>query len=172
LRLVAVIGTKKSGKTTVVERMLAELRSRGLRVGTLKLIHHEGFTIHSEGRDTARHWEAGADFSVALAPGETTLVRRTGGQHEGLADIEGILPTGTDVLLAEGLVTGGPDVRTVVCSRTPDETRVLIASLPPDSNPVAASGLVGASEEAVEGLLALDVTDGQDLRRLADLALG
>ena len=41
MRMVAIVGAKKSGKTTVIERMLAELRSRGLRVGTLKLIHHE-----------------------------------------------------------------------------------------------------------------------------------
>ncbi len=172
MRLVAIVGTKKSGKTTVVERMLAELRSRDLRVGTLKLIHHEGFTIHAEGRDTARHWEAGADFSIALAPGETTLVRRTEGRHDGMADIDGILPPGTDVLLAEGLVTGGLEVRTVVCSRTPDEATVILGGLPGDANVVAASGLVAADTDAVDGLPALDATDAEDLRRLADMALG
>ena len=172
MRLVAVVGTKRSGKTTVIERMLGQLRSRDLRVGALKLIHHEGFTIHAEGRDTARHWEAGADFSIALAPRETTLVRRTEGVHEGLADIEDLLPPDADVLLCEGLVAEGPDVRTVVCSRSPEQALTLLRELPRDSNVVAASGIVASVTDMVGDLPALDATDEASLSRLATLVLG
>jgi molybdopterin-guanine dinucleotide biosynthesis protein B len=173
LRLVAVVGTKASGKTTVVERMLWALRDRDLRTGTLKLIHHEGFTIHAEGRDTARHWEAGADFSIALAPGETAMVRRTDGDHDTMAEIEGIVPADADVLLCEGLVLGGETVRTVVCSRTEEEARSVLGQLPGDAGPVAVSGAVRKSGGAgeVDGLPVLDVTDEGDLRTLAELVL-
>ncbi len=171
MRLVAVVGTKKSGKTTVVERMLGELARRDMGAGTLKLIHHEGFTIHADGRDTARHWEAGADFSIALAPGETTMVRRTDGRHETLAEVEGLVPDGTRLLLCEGLVTGGPDVRTVVCLREAGQAGPFIRELPDDAHVVAISGVVASSGEHVASLPALDVTVEGDLVRLVDLVL-
>lgn len=171
MRLVAVVGTKKSGKTTVVERMLAELGRRGLRAGTLKLIHHEGFTIHAEGRDTARHWEAGAHFTIALAPSETTMVRRTERGHDSLADVEGLMPAGTDALLCEGLVTGGPDVRTIVCTREMGQVPAYLRELPEDADPVAVSGIVAGGADRVEGLPALDVTEDHQLSELVDLVL-
>ncbi len=171
MRLVAVVGTKKSGKTTVVERMLGELARRDMGAGTLKLIHHEGFTIHADGRDTARHWEAGAEFSIALAPGETTMVRRTEGRHETLADVEGLVPAGTRVLLCEGLVTGGPDVRTIVCLRETGQAGAFLRELPDDAHLVAVSGVVASAEDQVAGLPALDVTVEGELARLVDLVL-
>jgi len=171
LRTVCVVGTKKSGKTTVVERLLPELRARGLRVGTLKLIHHEGFTIHAEGRDTARHWEAGADFSLAIAPGETTLVRRTQGRHETMEEVRPLIPEGTDVLLCEGRMLGGEDVRTVVCARTEGELRTVMAELPSDAHAVAVAGVVARGGGRIADLVALDVEDADDLRRLAGLVL-
>jgi len=172
LRTVCVVGTKRSGKTTTVERLLPELRARGLRVGTLKLIHHEGFTIHADGRDTARHWEAGADFSLAIAPGETTLVRRTKGQHETMDEVRPLIPEGTDVLLCEGRILGGEDVRTVVCARTEGELATVLSGLPPDANAVAVAGVVARGGGGrLAGLVTLDVEDGDDLRRLAGLVL-
>jgi molybdopterin-guanine dinucleotide biosynthesis protein MobB len=171
LRVVAIVGSKKSGKTTVVERMLGRLRGDGLRVGTLKMIHHEGFTIHADGRDTARHWKAGAEFSIALAPGETAMVRRTRGTHETLDDLDGLVPEGTDALLCEGLMVGGDDVRTVVCSREADQARAFLAELSPGSHAVAVSGLVAASVDEVEGLPALDVTDDGQLEELIQRVL-
>ena len=172
MRIVSVVGTKKSGKTTVVERLLPELRRRGLRVGTLKLIHHEGFTMHAEGRDTARHWDAGADFSLAIAPGETTLVRRSPGRHETLEEVRHLIPPGAEVLVCEGLVVGGEDVRTVLCAWTEGELRTLLAELPKDAHVVAASGEVAKDGGRVAGLVALDAGSGEDMRMLAGLVMG
>ncbi len=169
MRIVSVVGTKKSGKTTVIERLLPVLKGRGLRVGTLKLIHHESFTIHAEGRDTARHWGAGAEFSLALAPGETALVRRTGGAHETLEEVEGLVPEGTDVLLCEGLVVGGDDVRTVVCATAVEEARTLMGELEPITTVVAVSGVVATGVRDIEGREALDATADEALERLAEL---
>jgi molybdopterin-guanine dinucleotide biosynthesis protein MobB len=171
LRLVAIVGTKKAGKTTVVERMLGELTQRGARAGTLKLIETHGFTIHADGRDTARHWGAGAHFSIALAPGETAVVRRTDGTHETLEEVMELVPPGTHALLCEGLVTGGADVRTVLCLREPGQAAAFMRGLPGDAHPVAVSGSVASSFDEVAGLPALDVTDPRDLSTLVDLVM-
>jgi hypothetical protein len=89
-----------------------------------------------------------------------------------LAEVEGLVPSGTDVLLCEGLMTGGPDVRTVVCLRDAGQARFHLSELPEGANPVAVSGLVAAAGGELGDLPVLDVTVDEDLGRLVDLALG
>ncbi len=62
-----VTGWKNSGKTTLVERLVAELTGRGYRVSTVKHAHH-AFDIDHEGTDSFRHRAAGAT-EVALVSG-------------------------------------------------------------------------------------------------------
>ncbi len=58
-RVIGVAGFKNAGKTTLVERLVAELTGRGFRVSTIKHAHHS-FDIDHEGRDSFRHRTAGA----------------------------------------------------------------------------------------------------------------
>jgi len=62
-RMVSVVGYKDSGKTRVVEALVAELAGRGHRVGTVKHTA-ESVLLDTPGKDTWRHREAG---SVATA---------------------------------------------------------------------------------------------------------
>lgn len=57
--VIGVAGWKKSGKTTLVERLVAEFTRRGLKVSTVKHAHHE-FQIDDAATDSARHRRAGA----------------------------------------------------------------------------------------------------------------
>mgnify|MGYP003205544328 CR=1 FL=1 len=56
----AFIGYQNSGKTTLVEKVIAELTRRGLRVGSLKHHGHHGFDIDVPAKDTWRHHQAGS----------------------------------------------------------------------------------------------------------------
>ena len=58
-RVFGITGWKNSGKTTLVERLVAELTRRGWRVSTVKHAHH-AFDIDKEGTDSFRHRAAGA----------------------------------------------------------------------------------------------------------------
>ncbi len=58
-RVIGVAGFKNAGKTTLVERLVSNLTSRGYRVSTIKHAHHS-FDIDHEGRDSFRHRKAGA----------------------------------------------------------------------------------------------------------------
>lgn len=58
-RVIGVAGFKNAGKTTLVEKLVAELTGRGYRVSTIKHAHHS-FDIDHEGRDSFRHRTAGA----------------------------------------------------------------------------------------------------------------
>jgi molybdopterin-guanine dinucleotide biosynthesis protein B len=58
-KVIGVAGFKNAGKTTLVERLVTELTSRGWRISTVKHAHHS-FDIDHEGRDSFRHRKAGA----------------------------------------------------------------------------------------------------------------
>ena len=57
--ILGVTGWKNSGKTTLVERLVAELVRRGRRISTVKHAHHD-FDIDVPGTDSFRHRQAGA----------------------------------------------------------------------------------------------------------------
>ncbi len=70
--VICFVGTSKSGKTTTIERLLKIWNDRV--VGTVKFIHHEQMSLEPEGKDTRRHRDAGAAFTLALSPRETALL--------------------------------------------------------------------------------------------------
>jgi molybdopterin-guanine dinucleotide biosynthesis protein MobB len=76
--LVSIVGKKKSGKTTLVEALVAELVRRGLRVGTIKHGHH--FDLDTPGTDSWRHRAAGSARTVLAGPDGFAVV---GGWPEG-----------------------------------------------------------------------------------------
>ncbi|MEO0251963.1 MAG: molybdopterin-guanine dinucleotide biosynthesis protein B [candidate division WOR-3 bacterium] len=75
--VVAVVGTKKSGKTTTVEYLISGLSKEGYKIGSVKHIHHSGFSMDTEGTDTWRHMHAGALVTVALSPNQTAIIKKT-----------------------------------------------------------------------------------------------
>jgi molybdopterin-guanine dinucleotide biosynthesis protein B len=56
--VIGIAGWKKSGKTTLAERLISEFTRRGLRVATVKHAHHD-FQIDDAATDSARHRRAG-----------------------------------------------------------------------------------------------------------------
>lgn len=75
LLALAFVGKQNSGKTTLLEKLIAELTKRGHNVGTLKHHSHAGFDFDIEGKDSWRHAQAGSRFTVVSAPDKIALVR-------------------------------------------------------------------------------------------------
>lgn len=65
MKVFGVVGWKNTGKTGLVERLVAEISGRGFKVSTIKHAHHV-FDVDQPGRDSYRHREAGA-VEVMLA---------------------------------------------------------------------------------------------------------
>ena len=59
MKIFGVTGWKNSGKTGLMERLIAEFTARGLSVSSIKHAHHS-FDIDHPGRDSYRHRDAGA----------------------------------------------------------------------------------------------------------------
>lgn len=66
--IIGIAGWKKSGKTTLTVRLVAEFTRRGLEVATVKHAHDE-FQIDDGETDSARHRRAGAG-QVAIVSGK------------------------------------------------------------------------------------------------------
>ena len=74
--MVAVIGRKHSGKTTLTVRLAAELGRRGHRVMTIKHGTHT-FNIDPSTTDTYRHYhEGGAERVAMVSPDKFALIER------------------------------------------------------------------------------------------------
>lgn len=74
MRVFAVSGVHRTGKTTAVEHIAAEMVRRGYTVGTIKNIHKDDFSIDRPGSNTARHRTSGASVVAAIAPRETDIM--------------------------------------------------------------------------------------------------
>ena len=97
-RVFGVVGWKNAGKTTLVEKLVAELVRRGLRVNTVKHGHHD-LDVDHPGRDSYRHRAAGAT-EVAVVGGHRYAIMRE--QEEStLAEVLARLAA-ADLVLIEG----------------------------------------------------------------------
>ena len=95
--MIAVSGVKNSGKTTVLEKLVAELTARGLNVAVIK---HDGHSFEPDrpGTDTYRHLAAGA-MGAAVFDGEKFQVTRYAAVTE--RELMEVFPD-ADLVLLEG----------------------------------------------------------------------
>lgn len=97
-RVFGITGWKNAGKTTLVERLVAEFVRRGWRVSTVKHAHHD-VDIDQPGRDSFRHRLAGAT-EVAVVGGRRYAIMREEADPA-LADVLTRLAP-ADLVLIEG----------------------------------------------------------------------
>lgn len=74
MKVFAVFGVSRTGKTTTAEMIIQELRRRKRSVGSIKDIHAESFAIDTPGTNTFRHKEAGAQMVIARGLRETDIL--------------------------------------------------------------------------------------------------
>ena len=86
-----------TGKTTLIEKILRELKSQGYRVAVLKHDAHK-FEIDREGKDSWRFTNAGADMMLISSGTKTAIVeQRPRSFEENLSMIHDV-----DIILVEG----------------------------------------------------------------------
>jgi len=94
MKVISVVGTKKTGKTTLVAALVSALAGHG-RVGTIK-----NMVTHPVDRgDTKRHFDAGADVVIGLGDAKLKVTRERGDLDSALADLQA---EGMDYVVVEG----------------------------------------------------------------------
>ncbi len=97
---VSFVGKKKSGKTTVLVGVIAELARRGRRVAVLKHDMH-GFDVDIPGTDSYRLREAGAMVAGISSPEMYVLVHKPR-TEPGLEGLVARIGESVDVVITEG----------------------------------------------------------------------
>jgi molybdopterin-guanine dinucleotide biosynthesis protein B len=99
--VIGIAGWKKSGKTTLAERLIAEFARRSLKVATVKHAHHD-FQIDDAETDSARHRRAGASQVAIVSARRWALVTELEGAPEpDLAEVVAWLGP-CDLVIVEG----------------------------------------------------------------------
>jgi molybdopterin-guanine dinucleotide biosynthesis protein MobB len=98
--IISIVGSSKSGKTTLIERLIPEFIKRGYRVATIK--HHRGdFQIDHTGKDSWRHKEAGAHTVVISSPQKVALIEDASHDHSP-DELANRFIQGVDIVITEG----------------------------------------------------------------------
>jgi molybdopterin-guanine dinucleotide biosynthesis protein MobB len=100
LPVVSFIGKKKSGKTTVLLGVVAELRRRGYRVAVIKHDTH-GFEVDVPGTDSYRFREIGAEV-VGISSPDQYVWLNTIQEERGLQDLVRQIREPVDLVITEG----------------------------------------------------------------------
>lgn len=98
--IVSIVGKSNSGKTTLIEKLIVELKRRGWRVGTIKHNQH-GFDIDHVGKDSWRHKQAGARMTVIASPRQVAVVEDADRDYE-IAELRDRYIRDVDIILLEG----------------------------------------------------------------------
>jgi len=101
MHVFGLAGWSRAGKTTLLRRLIPELRRRGLRVSTLKHAHHS-FDVDQPGKDSWEHREAGAEQVLVASAARWALMHELRGADEpALASLLAHM-TPVDLVLIEG----------------------------------------------------------------------
>ena len=101
MKVFGITGWKNSGKTTLTERLIAELIGRGVTVSSIKHTHH-GVDLDEPGKDTYRHRQAGAQEVLLASSARWALMHEVRDEREPSLDDFLKRMTPVDLVLVEG----------------------------------------------------------------------
>ncbi len=160
MKILGIVGTRRSGKTTTITMLIEELKKRGYKVGTIKTINCPVFSMDDPKSNTARHKKAGADFAVARGKGETDIsFPRSMDQNEVIERIKG---EDIDYLILEGDLSAS--VPRIVCAHTREDAQKRITE-----KTFLVSGKIADTMQTVCGLPA--VSAFKDISALCDMVM-
>jgi molybdopterin-guanine dinucleotide biosynthesis protein len=105
VKAVSFVAKSGTGKTTLLEKVIAELKLRGYRVGAVKHDAHQ-FDIDHPGKDSHRLTAAGADTMLISSPEKLALIKK----HSASPPVEELLATyfsDVDIVVTEGFKKSG-----------------------------------------------------------------
>jgi len=121
--VISVVGKSGVGKTVFLEKLIAELKGRGIRVATVKHDVH-GFDIDRPGKDSWRHAQAGSDTVVISSPHKLAVIKRLDEEMTLDHIVESYLQD-VDLVVTEGYKSGAK-LKIEVSRR--DRSRKMISS--------------------------------------------
>ncbi len=98
--IVSFVGLSNVGKTTLLERLIPELKKRSYRVAIIKHDVH-GFDMDKPGKDSWRFTQAGSDIIMISSPDKLALIKKV--DHDStLQELARLVGDSADIILTEG----------------------------------------------------------------------
>lgn len=159
--VIAAVGISGSGKTTTLEYLISHLSSEGYRVGAIKHIHREGFTIDKEGTNTWRFSKAGAKITVAISPEEIAIIEKTNASLNDLDKVVKLLESEKlDIIFIEGFhsfISKRPEILKIITAKTPEDLeKTLKETVPPI---LAITGLIAKNNPQTNQIPYINLPD-------------
>jgi len=167
--VIAAVGISGSGKTTTLEYLISKLSSEGYRVGAIKHIHREGFTIDKEGTNTWRFSKAGSKITVAISPEEIAIIEKTNASLDDLDKVVKLLESEKlDVIFIEGFhsfISKRPEIPKIITAKDAiDLEKTLKEAVPPI---LAIAGLIAKDKPKGGKIPYVDLPeDGEKLLKI------
>jgi len=98
--IISIVGKSSSGKTTLLETLIAELKKRGYKVAIVKHSHHKD-DLDTAAKDTWRFTKAGSELSAINSLDHLAIYRRVDDYFDP-QDISNFVLWDFDILLTEG----------------------------------------------------------------------
>lgn len=105
VKALSFVSKSGTGKTTLLEKVIARLKERGYRVGAIKHDAHR-FDIDHPGKDSHRLAAAGADTTLIFSPEKLALIKTHAESSPAIAEILATYFDDVDIVLTEGLKKG------------------------------------------------------------------
>ncbi len=157
MKVLSIAGYHHTGKTTVAENLIAELRRRGHSVQSIKDIHNEQFTMEKVGSNTWRHWEAGSETIIARGLTETYQI-----WHRQLSLKQMLAKLDAEYVVVEGMKE--EPLPRILCAESLEQIDELL-----DDTVVAISGKVSNNYDTYKGLPVLHPE--KNIREIADIVI-
>lgn len=124
--IISVVGYANSGKTTLLEKMIPLLKTRGYSVGVIKHTSH-GFSLDQSGKDSQKFTQAGADGAAVIGDGQIGFLGTVDEADPLLLDrIEQAFFPDKDLVLVEGFKKSNKPKIVVL---TPGQEETLLAEI-------------------------------------------
>jgi len=131
--VIAVVGSKSSGKTTTIEALTRELTKRGYKIAVVKHIPEPNFTIDKRGKDTWRFAQSGAQTIVSVASNELATIEKVSTKNFSLKEILQRCE-GHDIVFIEGfrkLVDRNRDIHKILAVKSVGEALEAVKTFKP-----------------------------------------
>jgi molybdopterin-guanine dinucleotide biosynthesis adapter protein len=124
--IISVVGYANSGKTTLLEKMIPLLKTRGYSVGVIKHTSN-GFSLDQSGKDSQKFTQAGADGAAVIGDGQIGFLGTVDEADPLLLDrIEQAFFPDKDLVLVEGFKKSNKPKIVVL---TPGQEETLLAEI-------------------------------------------
>jgi molybdopterin-guanine dinucleotide biosynthesis protein MobB len=135
--MVSFVGPSGTGKTTLLEGVIAELTKRGHRVAAVKHDAHR-IELDTEGKDSWRFRRAGAADTLLMGRDQLAWFGREADDGPGIEAVVALVAPRTEIVVVEGFRSAG--LPTVVVTRDehrdgrwePPDPALVLATVRPD----------------------------------------